>query len=222
MAREWSRRSIEEIARKIGKGLGGENFESLISGGYTNTTTEFNVFNSESQKYESSDGVLVRPFVKLTGITFNGTPYINEDTDGIFLCYLPYRLNLNIQNSSPWAYSVDMNRYTDSFLPFVSSFLNTPAVIRNNPKYYVALVNRTGAGKNTTPTRLVNFDDYTADELDMHVLNHYAVVDANNPFQRDMTVVSLWMYGSKAQDVYDYLSDQNESILLTVFKKDGV
>ena len=219
MAREWSRRSIEEIARKIGKGLGGENFVELWTGGYPYTTADFHVFSSESQKYETIDRVLVRPFLTLKGIrpSFVGEPYIDPDNESIFLCYLPYNLSLNIKNGFPWADEVDFNWYTGDVLPFIS---HSSGVIRNDTYYYVAIVNN--PGKNATPTRIVNFDDYTRDELDIYRRVHGAVVDVNNPIQSTMDCVSLWLGGTKAQEVYNYFSDLEAPPILTVYKKDGV
>lgn len=218
MAREWSRRSIEEIARKIGKGLGGENFIDLWTGGYPYTTADFHVFNSESQKYESRDGVLVRPFLTLKGIrpSFVGEPYIDPDNESIFLCYLPYNLRLNVKDGFPWANEVDFNWYSGDFFPFIT---RASGVVRNYANYYVAIVNN--PAKNATPTRIVNFDNYTRDELDIYRRVHGAVVDANNPIQSMMDCVSLWLGGSKAQEVYDYFTDLEASPILTVYKKDG-
>jgi hypothetical protein len=219
MAREWSRRSIEEIARKIGKGLGGENFIDLWTGGYPYTTADFHVYNSESQKYESRDGVLVRPFLTLKGIrpSFVGEPYIDPDSESIFLCYLPYNLRLNLKDGFPWSYEVDFNWNSGDFLPFIT---NSSGVVRNNANYYVAIVNN--PAKNATPTRIVNFDNYTRDELDIYRRVHSAVVDSNNPIQSMMDCVSLWLGGSKAQEVYNYFTDLEASPILTVYKKDGV
>ena len=218
MAREWSRRSIEEIARKIGKGLG-ENFIDLWTGGYPYTTADFHVYNSESQKYESRDGVLVRPFLTLKGIrpSVVGEPYIDPDSESIFLCYIPYNLRLNVKDGFPWSYEVDFNWNSGDFLPFIT---NSSGAVRNNTNYYVAIVNN--PAKNATPTRIVNFDDYTRDELDIYRRVHSAAVDANNPIQSMMDCVSLWLGGSKAQDVYDYFADLEASPILTVYKKDGV
>lgn len=215
MAREWSRRSIEEIARKIGKGLGGDNFIDLWSGGYPYTTANFHVYNSESQKYESRDGVLVRPFLTLKGIrpSFVGEPYIDPDNESIFLCYLPYNLRLNIKGGA-----VDFNWYSGDFYPFITN--SQQGIVRNERDYYVAIVNN--PAKNATPTRIVNFDNYTSDELDIYRRVHGAVVDANNPIQSVMDCVSLWLGGSKAQEVYNYFADLESSPILTVYKKDGV
>ena len=218
MAREWSRRSIEEIARKIGKGLG-ENFIELWTGGCPYTTADFHVYNSESQKYESRDGVLVRPFLTLKGIrpSYVGSPYIDPDSDAIFLCYLPYNLRLNVKDGFPWSYEVDFNWNSGDFLPFITY---SSGVVRNNANYYVAIVNN--PAKNATPTRIVNFDDYTDEELQIYRRVHSAVVDGNNPIQSMMDCVSLWLGGTKAQNVYDYFTDLEASPILTVYKKDGV
>lgn len=219
MAREWSRRSIEEIARKIGKGLSGENFIDLWTGGYPYTTADFHVYNSESQKYESRDGVLVRPFLTLKGIrpSIAGNPYIDPDSESIFLCYLPFNLQLNVKDGFPWSNEVDFNWNSGDFLPFIT---HSSGVVRNNANYYVAIVNN--PAKNATPTRIVNFDNYTRDELDIYRRVHGAVVDSNNPIQSMMDCVSLWLGGSKAQEVYNYFTDLEASPILTVYKKDGV
>lgn len=219
MAREWSRRSIEEIARKIGKGLGGDNFNSLHSGGYTYDTASFIISNTESQNYETKDKVLVRPFLTLKGIRNSnvGEPYINPDNNAIFLCYVPYRLELNIKNAFPSTYVVDFNGYTDEFFPFIT---HSSGVVRNDSNYYVAIVNN--PAKDATPTRIINFDDYTNGELQIYRRVHGGVADANNPIQSVVNCVSLWLGGTEAQNVYDYFSDLEASPILTIYKKDGV
>lgn len=141
MAREWSRYVIEEIARKIGKGLGGWTGYAGSEGVYTDTLNSIRF---------DKNAITVRA-------------YYDPDRD-LFLGYLDSefsashpRLDVSVQIKGPYS---PYNRGV--FKPFVNS-----VVPRANHKTIIT----NGRQSTSSSYREVKLSDYTEEELTFQVFS---------------------------------------------------
>lgn len=112
MAREWSRRSIEEIARKIGKGLGGE--PSRV----TSEAATWGTFGANCLFYSPNSFIASAPWVRRNVIKLPIVPYNIPPTmsnDRLMIGTLPYRLRIEDKTAS--GLNIDDYHSFDFFFP---------------------------------------------------------------------------------------------------------
>ena len=112
MAREWSRRSIEEIARKIGKGLGGQpsliTSEAAVYGSMPNC-----LFYSPNSFISTTSSPVRRNVIKLP-ITPSNIP-LTMSNDRLMVGTLPYKLR--IEDGAPSGLNINDYHDFDFFFP---------------------------------------------------------------------------------------------------------
>lgn len=115
MAREWSRRSIEEIARKIGKGLGGGQPSRITSEAATFGSTNC-LFYSPNSFIAATSTPVRRNVIKLPIVPSNIPSSISNDY--LMVGTLTYNLRIEDGNTNtPSGLNINPNHDFDFFFP---------------------------------------------------------------------------------------------------------
>lgn len=209
MAREWSRRSIEEIARKIGKGLGGR-CPHVEIGRWTSNPSygDFLPYVYEGVKAETHYPRILLPMNSADKPSFG-----SEDL--VLMGPLP---GLTFITSPDYGDAQVYN--TASFYPFT----NNNGVIRDSSVYDVVLACNNSAGAPLTV--VTNFSDYSDGELDIYLVpmvaeerTASAQYDVRiSSMQTIITYQGLTFSGSELSNVWDDVSAY-ANVYLTIAEK---
>lgn len=189
MAREWSRRSIEEIARKIGKGLGGgwTGFAGSSGGGGIYTD-------------------ILRP-IRFDDNAITVKAYYDPNLD-LFLGYLDSAVLAyhSRSNASVWIEGPYSPYNRGVFKPFVNSVIP-------REKHKTIITN--GYSPESSNYREVKLSDYTEEELTFQIFS--VPVSTNSSILPSVKISALTAYGTKALNVLNYLGNNDITPIYIIY-----
>ena len=197
MSREWSRRSIEEIARKIAKGAGGK-IKGRQKQVVHNGSDTLGV--SDAPYFISSGGsiVLVCPILKASNQS-----YLYIDDDACDIGYLSYAQGFKSLPRDSESVGLYYNSISDEpFIPFITSGSNSGFNRHDSAgavKCYAADVAEDGTLSNEV--LVFNYDDYN--DTSLYIGLRTDVFYKQYTTGRDIWVYvpMLWMEGTRLSNV---------------------
>lgn len=203
MAREWSRRSIEEIARKIAKGLGGGFYKS----GDLKTGTFWSRYDMNTNHLVLKDTkVGDSPDVKLQLPAFRSMEGVSAISSGYLLGPCPFFGYLDL--SSPSNLS-DAHRYAleiSTFSPFDVNSRTFPLFDRNNNQFDVIL--QTCDNERYSATEYNLSQDYTTSDIRFEINNLYMIEANSNKFYPNggFNIPCIFVGGSQVQTIWSAMA----------------
>lgn len=203
MAREWSRRSIEEIARKIAKGLGGGFYKS----GDLKTGTFWSRYGMYTNHFILKDTkVGDSPDVKLQLPAFRSMEGVNA-IEGVYLLG-PCPFIGQVYLSSPSNLS-DHTRYALDISTFAIDVVNSrtfPLFDRNNNQFDVIL--QTCDNDLYSATEYNLSQDYTTSDIKFVISQLYMTEENSSKYypRGGFNIPCIFVTGSQAETIWSAMA----------------
>ena len=207
MAREWSRRSIEEIARKIAKGLGGGFYKSgdLKTGTFW---SRYGMMTNHLVLYDTKVGD--SPNVKLQLPALGSMDGVSTIQNNYLLGPCPFfgYLDLSSPSNLEDHFQYDLERST---YPIDVNRRTFPLFDRSNNQFDVIL--QTCENERYGAPEYNLSQDYTRDDIIFAIIYLYVTEANSNKFYPNggFNIPCITMGGSQAQTIYSAIATWHSS-----------